>query len=357
MASTSSSAATSSSTSPPRPSSGWCARWPSGSRLGARWCSPPPSRCCTRRPACASSAASTPSSMSARRTCPRRRPSARAGCGAASGREAARETGGIQAGFPRWEAARSCGGTQGGLPTVRRLRRPQPRDSGRFPTVGGSELQPRDSGRFATVRLGAAAGLGPLRRVEALGAAAGLGPASPGGRWLGARRDSGRVPPVGAAPRAGHEPFLRAVPRCEALGSRQERQEETPLSPRPTRLFAQVLDGVGGGGLADGGLPAALPRAGSGPRPPRATCWGCCWNCARPSPRPPPSTAGPCAPWRRGGRAPTPFFLNHARLRVACAKAIERMEGGGGPAEGWRANRRARRTGRAGGLAVRCAPL
>jgi chemotaxis protein methyltransferase CheR len=32
------------------------------------------------------------------------------------------------------------------------------------------------------------------------------------------------------------------------------------------------------------------------------------------------------------GRArPTPFFLNHARLRVACEKAIARMEGGGKP--------------------------
>jgi chemotaxis protein methyltransferase CheR len=32
------------------------------------------------------------------------------------------------------------------------------------------------------------------------------------------------------------------------------------------------------------------------------------------------------------GRArPTPFFLNHARLAVACARAVERMEGGGRP--------------------------
>jgi chemotaxis protein methyltransferase CheR len=27
----------------------------------------------------------------------------------------------------------------------------------------------------------------------------------------------------------------------------------------------------------------------------------------------------------------TPFFLNHARLAVACARAVERMEGGGKP--------------------------
>ena len=32
------------------------------------------------------------------------------------------------------------------------------------------------------------------------------------------------------------------------------------------------------------------------------------------------------------GRArPTPFFLNHSRLQVACARAIERIEGGGRP--------------------------
>jgi chemotaxis protein methyltransferase CheR len=32
------------------------------------------------------------------------------------------------------------------------------------------------------------------------------------------------------------------------------------------------------------------------------------------------------------GRArSTPFFLNHSRLQVACARAVERMEGGGRP--------------------------
>ena len=57
------------------------------------------------------------------------------------------------------------------------------------------------------------------------------------------------------------------------------------------------------------------------------------------------------------GRArATPFFLNHARLQVACAQAIERMETGAAALKARWPTGRARRTGRAEGFARKMRP-
>jgi chemotaxis protein methyltransferase CheR len=178
------------------------------------------------------------------------------------------------------------------------------RDSGRFATVSPSVPQ-RDSGRFAAVSPSV-----PQRdsgRFPAVPSFTASGPGEPA-------RESGRFPAVGAGPVHG-PPMSHAV---------------EPAHVEADSLFALVLDGAGEGDAQtedylrrclalDPELAAARYLLGMMLELREAS-------------------AEALAEYRKAlrsleeGRArPTPFFLNHARLAVACARAVERMEGGGRP--------------------------
>jgi chemotaxis protein methyltransferase CheR len=155
------------------------------------------------------------------------------------------------------------------------------RDSGRFSSVGGGSETRRDSGRFSSVG---------------------------GGSEL--RRDSGRFPTVRPS-------------------ESQERQEEQPLFAEADHLFTQVLEGVA---ESDSQTEDSLRRCLALDPDLSAARYLLAMLLELRE-----SFADAAAEYRKAlrsleeGRArPTPFFLNHARLRVACEKAIERMEGGGG---------------------------
>jgi len=171
---------------------------------------------------------------------------------------------------------------------------PARRDSGRFPTVGQEPR--RDSGRFPTV-------------------------------GQEQRRDSGRFPTIPVPPAQGGSPESGRYPAVRPAEA-QDRLDEHPLHLEADRLFAQVLDGVGEGDMQtedylrrclalDPDLSAARYLL------------GMLLELRE-------SFGEAAAEYRKAlrsleeGRArSTPFFLNHARLRVACEKAIARMEGGG----------------------------
>jgi chemotaxis protein methyltransferase CheR len=108
----------------------------------------------------------------------------------------------------------------------------------------------------------------------------------------------------------------------------QDRLDEHPLHVEADRLFAEVLDGVGEG---DSQTEDYLRRCLALDPDLSAARYllGMLLELRE-------SFAEAAEEYRRAlrsleeGRArSTPFFLNHARLRVACEKAIARMEGGG----------------------------
>jgi chemotaxis protein methyltransferase CheR len=196
------------------------------------------------------------------------------------------------------------------------------RDSGRFPTVGQEPR--RDSGRFPTV------GQEP-RRDSGRFPTVGQEPRRDSGRFptVGQepRRDSGRFstvpapPPQGGPPESGRSPAVRP---SEA----QDRLDEHPLYLEADRLFAEVLDGVGEG---DSQTEDYLQRCLALDPDLSAARYllGMLLELRE-------SYGEAATEYRKAlrsleeGRArSTPFFLNHARLRVACEKAIARMEGGG----------------------------
>jgi chemotaxis protein methyltransferase CheR len=189
------------------------------------------------------------------------------------------------------------------------------RDSGRFPAVGAEPR--RDSGRYATV------GAEP-RRDSGRFPAVGSEP----------RRDSGRHATVGSEPRRDSGRF-GAVPSLPVQGEPQDsglhdRLEEHPLHVEADYLFALVLEGVGEG---DSQPEDSLRRCLAMDPDLAAARYllGMLLELRE-------SFAEAATEYRRalhsleaGHARSTPFFLNHFRLRVACQKAIERMEGGGRP--------------------------
>jgi chemotaxis protein methyltransferase CheR len=189
-----------------------------------------------------------------------------------------------------------------------------PRDSGRFPAVGTSEPQ-RDSGRFPSV------GGGLEQRRDS-----GRFPSVGGGSEQ--RRDSGRFPSIGPPPSQALPPVSGQFPAVRPSES-HERQEEHPLFSEADSIFAQVLDGVG---ESDSQTEDYLRRCLALDPDLSAARYLLAMLLELRE-----SFADAAAEYRKAlrsleeGRArPTPFFLNHSRLRVACEKAIERMEGGGG---------------------------
>ncbi|KFE72332.1 Chemotaxis protein methyltransferase CheR [Hyalangium minutum] len=219
----------------------------------------------------------------------------------------------------------------GRFPSVGGGSEPQSRDSGRFPSVGSTEPQ-RDSGRFPSVGGGS-----ELRRDSGRYPSVGGGseprprdsgryPSVGGSTEL--RRDSGRFPSVGAAPAQGGSPSSGQFPTVKPSES-QERQEEQPLFAEADSLFTQVLEGVA---ESDSQTEDYLRRCLALDPDLSAARYLLAMLLELRE-----SFADAAAEYRKAlrsleeGRArPTPFFLNHARLRVACEKAIARMEGGGG---------------------------
>jgi chemotaxis protein methyltransferase CheR len=197
------------------------------------------------------------------------------------------------------------------------------RDSGRYPTVG---QEPRhDSGQFPTV------GQDP-RRDSGRYPTVGQEPKRESGRYptvgQDPRRDSGRFSAVSAPPSQGGTPDSGRYPAVRPSEA-QDRLDEHPLHLEADRLFAQVLDGVGEG---DSQQPEDYLRRCLALDPDLSAArylLGMLLELRE-------SYGEAAAEYRKAlrsleeGRArSTPFFLNHARLRVACEKAIARMEGGG----------------------------
>jgi len=194
------------------------------------------------------------------------------------------------------------------------------RDSGRFATVNPSVPQ-RDSGRFSTVnppvpqrdsgRFSAVNPSAPQRdsgRFPAVPSPLSSGPGEP------SRPESGRFPAVGSAP----------MPRFGQGDGGETAHAEAD------GLFAMVLDGVGEG---DAQTEDYLRRCLALDPDLAAARYLLAMLLELRE-----ATAEALAEYRKAlrsleeGRArPTPFFLNHARLAVACARAVERMEGGGRP--------------------------
>ncbi len=202
------------------------------------------------------------------------------------------------------------------------------RDSGSFATVGSEPSAPkRDSGSFATVGSAQPAAKRDSDRFPAVGSE----PAVP-------KRDSGRFPAVGSEPSAPKRDSDRfAAVGAEPSGPRHDsgRFPAIPAEPAPVPapfmeadlLFACVLDGASSGvpdEVSERDLRKCLsldPDHAAA----RYLLGLLLEQCGRP--------AEAATEYRRAlqsleaGRArPTPFFLNPARLRVACAHAAERLE-------------------------------
>jgi len=279
-------------------------------------------------------AGSFPGSMSAPGAEPRRDSGRFAAVGSAgSGSEPRRDSG-------RFAAVGSAGSV-GSEPR---------RDSGRFAAVGSAGSEPsRDSGRFAAVDPEPRRDSGRFAAVGSVGSE----PQRDSGRFAAVgsvgsepRRDSGRfsaVGPVGSEPRRDSGRFT-ALPPAPGQGGiadsgqhpparpfeTQDRSEEHPLYAEADSLFTQVLEGVG---ETDSQTEDYLRRCLALDPDLSAARYllGMLLELRE-------SFADAAAEYRRAlrsleeGRArPTPFFLNHSRLRVACEKAIARMEGGGRP--------------------------
>ncbi|MDY7230550.1 CheR family methyltransferase [Hyalangium rubrum] len=178
---------------------------------------------------------------------------------------------------------------------------PTPRDSGRFPAVPASQPQ-RESGRFPAVPASQ-----PQRE-------SGRFPAVPPAPALVGRPESGQFPTVGLA---------------EGADAREQGPQD-PVHAEADGLFAQVLDGVG---ETDARTEEYLRRCLTLDPDLAAARYLLAMLLELRE-----AFAEAAAEYRKAlrsleeGRArPTPFFLNHARLRVACARAVERMEDGSRP--------------------------
>jgi chemotaxis protein methyltransferase CheR len=183
------------------------------------------------------------------------------------------------------------------------------RDSGRFATVQPSVPQ-RDSGRFAAVQPSV--------------------PQRDSGRFAAVpQRDSGRFAAVpGPMPSGPGQAMRPESGRFPAVGSGSPQVEVDPAHAEADGLFALVLDGVGEG---DAQTEDYLRRCLALDPDLAAARYLLAMMLELRE-----ASAEALNEYRRAlrsleeGRArPTPFFLNHARLAVACARAVERMEGGG----------------------------
>ncbi len=191
------------------------------------------------------------------------------------------------------------------------------RDSDRFATVSSEPR--RDSGRFGTV---------PAEPRRESGSFAPL-PSEP-------RRDSGRFGTVSSEPR-------RDSGRFSSLPSpAQERTADSglfPAAPDPDvetsylladSLFASVLDGAG---ETDIQTEDYLRRCLSMDPDLSAARYllGMLLELREAFPEAASEYRKALRSLEEGRARPTPFFLNHLRLQVACARAIERLDGGGRP--------------------------
>ncbi len=229
------------------------------------------------------------------------------------------------------------------------------RDSGRYAAVGSAPR--RDSGRHSTVAAeprrdsGTFASVPPdPRRDSGRHATVGSAPRKESGRFPAVspdpRRESGSFATVGSDPRRESGRFPAVPPAAWSSGSpvsgsfpaigsphpqhAPDRSEEHPLFVEADSLFALVLEGVG---EADSQTEDYLRRCLALDPDLSAARYllGMLLELRE-------AFLEAASEYRRAlrsleeGRArATPFFLNHSRLRVACAKAIERMEGGGKP--------------------------
>jgi chemotaxis protein methyltransferase CheR len=183
------------------------------------------------------------------------------------------------------------------------------RDSGRFATVAGEPR--RDSGRFATVA-------GEPRRDS--GRFVAVAPPPP--------HDTGRVPAVpgpgpGGAPGSGQFP---AVIPAQVLS-----ESELELAhAEADSLFTQALEGAG---ETDSQTEEFLRRCLSLDPDLSAARYllGMLLELREAFPEAASEYRRALRSLDEGRARHIPFFLNHARLRVACARAIERMEDGGRP--------------------------
>ncbi|RYZ35429.1 MAG: methyltransferase domain-containing protein [Myxococcaceae bacterium] len=223
------------------------------------------------------------------------------------------------------------------------------RDSGRFPAVGGEGAPKRDSGRFPTVVAEEAPKRDSGRFPTVLAEEA-------------PKRDSGRFPVVGdeGAPKRGSGRFpaapvegapprdsgrFPAMPPVGVLGHPSDPEPDAPpQAPASTEearasamaeadlLFSCVLDGASTG-VSDTQAESDLRRClelDADHVAARYLLGLLLEQCGRPD--------AAVGEYRRArdavdsGRArPVPFFLNLPRLRVACARAVERLEADGQP--------------------------
>ncbi|RKH19184.1 methyltransferase domain-containing protein [Corallococcus sp. CA047B] len=189
------------------------------------------------------------------------------------------------------------------------------RDSGRFPSVTGPAAPKRDSGRFPAV-------------PDEGASPSDVGRSSPEPTDVTPKRDSGRFPAVPPFAVLGHvsDPEPDAVPHgppfaAEALASTMAEADW---------LFSRVLDGASTG-VSDTQAEDDLRRCldlDPDHVAARYLLGLLLEQCGRPD--------AAVGEYRRArdavdsGRArPVPFLLNLSRLRVACARAVERLEAEG----------------------------
>ena len=197
-------------------------------------------------------------------------------------------------------------------------------DSGRFPTVPSAQASAapkRDSGRIPTLTTGQTPTASKRDSDRLPAVPTEQPPTAP-------KRDSGRFPAVGATQPPA--PPTRDSGRFPAIGAAPEPAPVPTPFAEADLLFASVLDG------ASSGVPDAVSerdlRKCLSLDPDHAAARYLLGLLLEQSGRP----AEAATEYRRAlqsleaGRArPTPFFLNPARLRVACAHAAERLEASG----------------------------
>ncbi|WP_244238124.1 CheR family methyltransferase [Corallococcus terminator] len=205
-----------------------------------------------------------------------------------------------------------------------------PRDSGRFPAVPGEGTAPRDSGRFPAVS-GEGASKRDSGRIPAVPeegtSPRDAGRAAPESTEVPLARDSGRfpaVPPVGVLGLALDPELDEPSPEPPSAEARASTMAEADW------IFSCVLDGASTG-VSDAQAELDLRRCldlDPDHVAARYLLGLLLEQCGRPD-----IAVGE---YRRArdavdsGRArAVPFFLNLPRLRVACARAVERLEAEG----------------------------
>ncbi len=196
---------------------------------------------------------------------------------------------------------------------------PARRDSGRFAAVSPEPAR-RDSGRYAAVSPE------PARRDSGRYAAVSPEPA---------RRDSGRFPAISSEPRRDSGSVATVQPgqrrdsgRFASVASASEHPEEQLIHAEADSLFALVLEGVGEG---DSQTEDYLRRCLTLDPDLSAARYllGMMLELREAFPEAATEYRKALRSLEEGKARPTPFFLNHARLRVACQKAIQRTEAAG----------------------------